>query len=53
MVTLAIIRRVGLDINLEKTKAMVYIPGYIWGKWSKAAYKCRATMEGVTFMERK
>ena len=52
MVTLAIIRRVGLDINLEKAKAMVYIPGYIWDKWIKAAYKRRDTREGATFSER-
>ena len=30
-------RRVGLETNLEKTKEMVCTPGYIWGKWSKAA----------------
>ena len=28
-------------------------PTCIWGKWSEAAYKCRATREGGTFRERK
>ena len=27
-------------------------PGYIWGKWSEADYKNRATGEGVNFRER-
>ena len=27
-------RRLGLDTNLEKTKALVCIPRYIWGKYS-------------------
>ena len=28
-------------------------PGYIWRKWSEAAYKSRAAREGETFKERK
>ena len=43
----------GLYMNLEKTKAPVCTPGYIWGKWSEEAYKRRATGEGETFRERK
>ena len=43
----------GLGINLEKNKALVCTLGYIWGKWSEAAYKRRDTGEGSTFKERK
>ena len=43
----------GLETNLDKTKALVCTPGYIWGKWSEAAYKRRATREGGTFREKK
>ena len=32
-VTVDMFRRVGFETNLEKTKALVCIPGYIWGKW--------------------
>ena len=32
---------------------MVCTLSYIWGKWSKAAYKRRDTGEGETFRERK
>ena len=39
--------------NLDKTKNLVCTPGYIWGKWSEAAYKRRASKEGETFRERK
>ena len=35
-----------LDTNLEKTKAMVCTPGFIWGKTSKVVYKRRVTREG-------
>ena len=51
--TVAMFRRVCLETNLEKTKALVCTSGYIWGKWSKAAYKRRATREGGTFRGRK
>ena len=30
---------------------MICTPGFIWDKWSKAAYKSRATEEGATFRE--
>ena len=36
MVAVVMFRRVGLETNLEKTKALVCTPGYIWGKWIKA-----------------
>ena len=45
-------RRMGLEKNLENTETLVCTPGYIWGKWSEVAYKCRATGEGETFRER-
>ena len=32
-VMVAMFRRMGIDANLEKTKTMVCIPGFIWGKW--------------------
>ena len=32
--------------KLEKTKVLVYTTGYIWLKWSKAAYKRRDTGDG-------
>ena len=41
MVTATMFRRVGLDTNLENTKALVCTPRYICGKWIKAAYKRR------------
>ena len=50
--TVAIFRRVGIKTNLEKTKSMVFTPSFIWGNWSKEAYKFRATGEGATFRER-
>ena len=45
-VTVAMYRRVGLDNNMEKTKALVCTPVYIWGKWIEAAYNHRNTREG-------
>ena len=42
-VSVEMFRRMGLETNLEKTKALVCTPSYIWGKWSEAAYKRRAT----------
>ena len=38
-VTVAMFCRMGLEDNLEKTKAMVCKPGFIWGKWGETAYK--------------
>ena len=32
-VTVTMFRRMGLKTNLEKTKFMVFTPGFIWGKW--------------------
>ena len=52
-VTVAILGTAGLDTILENTKAMVCTPGFIWVKWSKEAYKSRATVEGETFREKK
>ena len=37
MVSVAVFRRMGLETNLEKNKALVCTLGYIWGKWSEAA----------------
>ena len=53
MVTILMLKRVGLDTNIEKTKSLVCTPGSIWGKRSKEAYKRRVTGEGETFRERK
>ena len=51
--TVAIFRRMGLEKNPEKSKTMVFTPGYIWGKWIEYAYNIRATGEGATYQERK
>ena len=51
--TVEMLLRVGLNTNLEKTKALVCNPGYMWVKWSEAAYKRRDTREGVTLRDRK
>ena len=48
-----IFERVGLQENLNKTKAMICTPGFIWGKQGDEAYKRKATGEGPTFWERK
>ena len=53
MVTVAMFRSMGLDSNLNKTKALVCTPGFIWEKWWKTAYNQQATEEGVTFRESK
>ena len=42
-----------LEYNLNKTNAMVFTPGFIWGEWGETAYKRQATGEGATFRERK
>ena len=44
---------VGLETNLEKTKAMVFILGSIWGQIGKKAYKQRIKGEEATFQESK
>ena len=46
-------QKLGLEMNLDKTNALVCTPGYIWREWIEAAYKRRATGEGGTFRERK
>ena len=53
MVTVVMFHRMGIKTNLEKTKSMVFMPGFIRGKWGDQAYKWRATGEGATFRERK
>ena len=35
--------RMGLETNLDKTKAMVCNPGFIWRKWGELAYNRRET----------
>ena len=52
-VSVPMLQLLRLETNLYKTKALVCTPGYIWGKWSEAAYKRRANGEGATFRERK
>ena len=44
-----IFERVVLQTNLSKTKAMVCIPGLIWGQQGVEAYKRRATGDRTTF----
>ena len=53
MVTVEMLRRVGLETNMEKTKSLVCTTVYIWGKWSKEAYKLQVIGEGAKFRERK
>ena len=36
----------GLDANLDKTKAMVCTSRFIWWDWGKVAYKRQATGGG-------
>ena len=38
--------RIVLETKLEKTKAMVFTPGFIWGQIGKEAYKWRVTGGG-------
>ena len=45
--------RVGLQTNLNNTKAVICTPGFIWGQQGAEAYKKRATGEVPTFRERK
>ena len=47
--TVAMLRRMGLDDNLEKTKTMLCTPIFIWWKWGETAFKWQAMGEGVTF----
>ena len=48
-VTVEMIRRMGLDTKLERTKVVVCNPGFIWGKWGEQSYKQRAMGEGAKF----
>ena len=50
-VMIDIFQRMGMEMNLGKTKAMVCIPMFIWGKWGELAYKRRKIGEKETFME--
>ena len=52
LATVSMFCRVGLAKNLDKTKFMVCMPGFIWVQLGKEAYKRRAMGEGVTFQER-
>ena len=49
MVSVAMFIQMGLDTNLENTKALVCTPWDIWGEWIEAAYKRRDTREGEGF----
>ena len=49
--TVAMLYRIGLEANINKTKDMVCTPRFIWGKWGKMSYKRRATGEGATFRD--
>ena len=44
--------RVSLQKNLNKTKAVICTPGFIWGQQVDESYKRQATGEGPTFRER-
>ena len=35
--------RVGLQTNLDKTKAMIFTLGFVWGQQGAEAYKQRTT----------
>ena len=52
-VTVKMLLRMGIEVNLKKTKAMVCTPGFIWGKWEETSYKRREKGEGVNFRQRK
>ena len=41
--------RMGIDANLDMTKEMVCMPGFIYGKWRETVHKRRETGEGETF----
>ena len=45
--------RVGLQTNLDNTKAMICTPGFVWGQQGDEAYHQGAIGEGPTFRERK
>ena len=45
--------RVSLQKKLGKTKAMICMTGFVWGRQGVEAYKQRATGGGPTFQESK
>ena len=47
--TVVMFKRVGLETNMQKTNSLVCTLGYIWGEWSKEAYKRQETGEGGNF----
>ena len=53
MGTVEMFCRMGIDANLEKTKAMVCTHGLIREKWGETAYKRQVMGEGAIFRERK
>ena len=52
-VMIAMFCQMGLETNLEKSKAMVCTPGLIWGKVGEMDYKRQVTGEGEISRERK
>ena len=52
-VAVAMFYIMGLETNLDNTKAVVCTPCFIWGKWGGQAYKRRVVGEGATFQESK
>ena len=46
--TVAMLCKLGLAKNLEKTKSMVYMSGFIWGQLGKEAYNWQVKGEGST-----
>ena len=41
LVTVDMFHRMGLEVNLDKTKLMICTPGFIWGGWREIEYKRR------------
>ena len=39
LVTVEMFHRMELETNIEKTKAVVCTPGFIWRNWGEQAYK--------------
>ena len=50
-VTVSMFWWIGIETDLNKTKAMVYTPGFIWGYYGGLFYKRRATGGGVQGVE--
>ena len=49
----AVLRIMGMEANLNKTKVMVCTPGFVWGEWGETEYKRLETAEGATFRQQK